>query len=74
MLADFGLSKKFAYRGEPKPLHIVQYSGQPQVPEWAGKGAASMRTLPSGQSRLVVDRANSFVSNSFVTQYVADRV
>lgn len=63
VLADFGLSKEFGYRGEPRPLHVVTYPGQGSLPEWAGKGAASMRTNLQGAPRLVIDRAYSFVSD-----------
>lgn len=61
MLADFGLSKDFGYRGEPRPFHVVTYPGQPELPPWAGKGAASLRTMAHGEKRLVMDRAYSFV-------------
>jgi len=61
VLADFGLSKDFGYRGEPKPFHVVTYPGQPELPPWAGKGAASMRTMAHGEKRLVMDKAYSFV-------------
>lgn len=61
VLADFGLSRDFGYRGEPKPLHVVTYPGQGVLPEWAGKGAASLRTTGHGVNKLVVDRAYSFV-------------
>ncbi|ORY34907.1 kinase-like domain-containing protein [Naematelia encephala] len=64
VLADFGLSKEFPYRGEPKKLHVVTYPGQPPLPEWAGAGAASSRLMPDGSRRLVVDRADSFVGTA----------
>ncbi|OCF46086.1 AGC protein kinase [Kwoniella heveanensis CBS 569] len=64
VLADFGLSKEFSYRGDPKPVHVVTYPGQPELPRWAGAGAGSMRTLASGQQRLMIDKAYSFVGTS----------
>ncbi|WVW86748.1 hypothetical protein I302_108802 [Kwoniella bestiolae CBS 10118] len=64
VLADFGLSKEFSYRGDPKPIHVVTYPGQPALPPWAGQGAGSLRTLASGQKKLVVDKAYSFVGTS----------
>ncbi|WWD04309.1 hypothetical protein V865_002378 [Kwoniella europaea PYCC6329] len=64
VLADFGLSKEFSYRGEPKPIHVVTYPGQPALPPWAGQGAGSLRTLASGQKKLMVDKAYSFVGTS----------
>ncbi|WVQ96142.1 hypothetical protein IAU59_003245 [Kwoniella sp. CBS 9459] len=64
VLADFGLSKEFSYRGDPKPIHVVTYPGQPELPPWAGAGAGSMRTLASGQQKLMIDKAYSFVGTS----------
>ncbi|WVF68608.1 hypothetical protein IAT40_003378 [Kwoniella sp. CBS 6097] len=64
VLADFGLSKEFSYRGDPKPVHVVTYPGQPELPPWAGAGAGSVRTLASGQQRLMIDKAYSFVGTS----------
>ncbi|WWC65706.1 uncharacterized protein I303_108327 [Kwoniella dejecticola CBS 10117] len=64
VLADFGLSKEFSYRGDPKPIHVVTYPGQPELPPWAGQGAGSLRKLASGQKKLTVDRAYSFVGTS----------
>ncbi|WVQ79370.1 hypothetical protein IAT38_001467 [Cryptococcus sp. DSM 104549] len=64
VLADFGLSKEFPYRGDPTPIHVVTYPGQGEPPEWAGAGAGSVRILPSGQKKLVVDKAYSFVGTS----------
>ncbi|WVQ75145.1 hypothetical protein IAR50_004754 [Cryptococcus sp. DSM 104548] len=64
VLADFGLSKEFPYRGEPKPVHVVTYPGQPELPVWAGKGAGSLRELASGGTKLVIDKAYSFVGTS----------
>lgn len=61
VLADFGLSRDFGYRGEPKALHVVTYPGQSPLPKWAGQGAASLRDVGNGTKRLVVDRAYSFV-------------
>ncbi|KIR34561.1 AGC protein kinase [Cryptococcus deuterogattii MMRL2647] len=60
VLADFGLSKKFAYRGDPKPVRVVTYPGQEELPVWAGKGAGSYRSQPGGGEKLVVDKAHSF--------------
>ncbi|WWC92991.1 uncharacterized protein L201_007955 [Kwoniella dendrophila CBS 6074] len=64
VLADFGLSKEFSYRGDPKPIYVVTYPGQPELPPWAGQGAGSMRVLPNGQKQLMVDKAYSFVETS----------
>ncbi|ORX37851.1 hypothetical protein BD324DRAFT_650394 [Kockovaella imperatae] len=64
VLADFGLSKEFDYRGEPLPLHVVTYPGEPDPPEWAGAGMGSARIMKDGSRRLVVDRAMSFVGTS----------
>ncbi|OXB37020.1 AGC-group protein kinase [Cryptococcus neoformans] len=64
VLADFGLSKEFAYRGDPKPIHVVTYPGQKELPVWAGKGAGSYRPQASGGGKLVVDKAYSFVGTS----------
>ncbi|ODO06945.1 hypothetical protein I350_04306 [Cryptococcus amylolentus CBS 6273] len=64
VLADFGLSKEFPYRGEPKAVHVVTYPGQSALPIWAGKGAGSLRELLSGGTKLVVDKAYSFVGTS----------
>jgi protein-serine/threonine kinase len=61
VLVDFGLAKGFGYRGDPKRLHVVNYPGQPPVPEWAGAGAGSTRVQANGSRKLVVDRAYSFV-------------
>lgn len=62
VLADFGLSKKFAYRGDPKPVRVVTYPGQEELPVWAGKGAGSYRSQSGGRGKLVVDKAHGFVS------------
>lgn len=62
VLADFGLSKEFDYRGDPKPIHAVTYPGQAELPAWAGKGAGSYRSQPGGGKKLVIDKAYSFVS------------
>ncbi|WRT69524.1 uncharacterized protein IL334_006511 [Kwoniella shivajii] len=64
VLADFGLSKEFLYRGDPKPIHVVTYPGQHELPPWAGKGAGSLRELASGQKKLIIDKAYSFVGTS----------
>ncbi|KJE04940.1 AGC protein kinase, partial [Cryptococcus gattii NT-10] len=64
VLADFGLSKKFAYRGDPKPVRVVTYPGQEKLPVWAGKGAGSYRSQSGGGGKLVVDKAHSFVGTS----------
>ncbi|WWC73525.1 uncharacterized protein I206_107497 [Kwoniella pini CBS 10737] len=64
VLADFGLSKEFSYRGDPKPIHVVTYPGQPELPPWAGQGAGSLRTMASGQKNLMIDKAYSFVGTS----------
>jgi len=48
VLVDFGLAKGFGYRGDPKRLHVVNYPGQPPVPEWAGAGAGSTRVQANG--------------------------
>ena len=72
VLADFGLSKDFGYRGEPKPLHVVTYPGRGVLPPWAGKGAGSVRLAPRGVKKLVVDRAYSFASCRRCKLVVAD--
>ncbi|KIR60119.1 AGC protein kinase, partial [Cryptococcus bacillisporus CA1873] len=64
VLADFGLSKKFAYRGDPKPVRVVTYPGQEELPVWAGKGAGSYRSQSGGGGKLVVDKAHGFVGTS----------
>jgi serine/threonine protein kinase len=58
VLADFGLAKEFAYRGEPQAVHVGWYGGCDEPPPWAGKGMGSKRG-PKG--KVVVDRAMSFV-------------
>lgn len=62
VLADFGLSKEFGYRGPPEAVHVPWYPGQPVLPVWAGAGAGSWRVDHHGVERLVVDRSQSFVS------------
>ena len=64
VLADFGLSKEFAYRGEALPVHVVTYPGEDDPPEWAGAGMGSARVMKDGSRRLVVDRASSFVRHT----------
>lgn len=64
VLADFGLSKQFAYRGEPAPVTIPVYPGQPALPYWAGVGLGSVRPSYTGRPRIMVDRANSFVGTA----------
>nr|XP_031859711.1 uncharacterized protein CI109_004783 [Kwoniella shandongensis]KAA5526783.1 hypothetical protein CI109_004783 [Kwoniella shandongensis] len=71
VLADFGLSKAFPYRGEPKPIHVVTYWGQPVLPYWAGAGAGSVRTVAGVQQRVEIDKAYSFVGT---TEYIAPEV
>ena len=65
VLADFGLSREFEYRGEAMPLHVVTYPGEEAPPEWAGAGMGSARLMKDGSRRLVIDRATSFVSPPF---------
>jgi serine/threonine protein kinase len=43
VLADFGLAKEFNYRGDPQPMHVVTYPNRAADPEWAGRGAGSLR-------------------------------
>jgi serine/threonine protein kinase len=63
VLADFGLSKEFAFRGEPRPITLPQYAGRETPREWAGQGICSMRRTLSGTQKIAIDRANSFVSS-----------
>jgi protein-serine/threonine kinase len=64
VLADFGLAKEFNYRGDPQPIHVASYPNRAAVPEWAGRGAGSLRIDEKGRARVVIDRANSFVRMS----------
>lgn len=64
VIADFGLSKEFDYRGEPQPLHVPLYQGEMVLPHWAGAGAGSLRLSPAGKKRIVMDRAWSFVGTT----------
>jgi serine/threonine protein kinase len=68
VLADFGLAKEFNYRGDPQPMHVATYPNRAAVPEWAGRGAGSLRIDEKGRERVVVDRANSFVRESSLWQ------
>jgi protein-serine/threonine kinase len=64
VIADFGLSKAFDYRGEPQPLHVPLYQGEMVLPHWAGKGMGSIRAGSTGKKRIVMDRAWSFVGTT----------
>jgi serine/threonine protein kinase len=64
VLADFGLSKQFAYRGDPVAVTIPVYPGQPALPYWAGVGLGSVRPNYTGRPRIMVDRAKSFVGTA----------
>jgi len=64
VLADFGLSKQFAYRGDPVAVTIPVYPGQPALPYWAGVGLGSVRPNHTGRPRIMVDRAKSFVGTA----------
>nr|ODN91161.1 AGC protein kinase [Cryptococcus depauperatus CBS 7841] len=64
VLADFGLSKEFPYRGEPKPVHVFTSPDQPGLPTWAGKGIGSYRMTGVGGGKLNIDKAYSFVGTS----------
>lgn len=64
VLADFGLSKQFSYRGEPAPVTIPIYPGQPSLPYWAGAGLGSVRPNHNGRPRIMIDRAESFVGTA----------
>ena len=64
VLADFGLSKQFPYRGDPAPVTIPVYPGQAALPCWAGVGLGSVRPNHTGRPRVMIDRANSFVGTA----------
>ena len=64
VLADFGLAMDFGYRGDPKPVAVAQYAGEKALPPWAGAGLGSERRMKDGKTRIVVDRAYSFVGTS----------
>ncbi|KAL7425009.1 hypothetical protein Q5752_000696 [Cryptotrichosporon argae] len=64
VLADFGLSKDFGYRGDPVPIRIVAYPNHEALPPWAGAGSGSLRTMSDGRPRVVMDRAYSFVGTA----------
>jgi protein-serine/threonine kinase len=64
VLADFGLSKQFSYRGQPAAVTIPIYPGQPPLPYWAGAGLGSVRPNYNGRHRVMIDRAESFVGTA----------
>jgi hypothetical protein len=42
-------------------MQVVQYPGSPELPEWAGAGAGSVRWVHNAE-RVVMDQSSSFVS------------